>query len=335
MKHYFIPTEGNWYKANLHCHSTCSDGKMTPEEIKERYKSQGYSVVAYSDHNVMIDHSDLNDENFLALTAYEVDFSGRDESNKWHGNKQLHLNMIAPRHDENRVVSARLRDDGTFNECNGILPPQKYFYNKHFINKIIAAGADNGYLVTLNHPSWSLLNVDDVSGLERLWGVEVNNGGCYLIGHPEDPAFHTKLLHATQYQIFPIGADDNHSNLEQDNPSCSCCKSWVNICAEKLDYATIFEALKRGDFYASDGPEIYECYYDDEEKAVHVKCSPAVRVVVGSAGIGSDKAAPAHEGETITEAVIPLRETTFHEFLKVTVVDDRRRTAQTKAIWLK
>ena len=30
--------EGNWYKANLHCHSTESDGQLTPAEIKELYK---------------------------------------------------------------------------------------------------------------------------------------------------------------------------------------------------------------------------------------------------------------------------------------------------------
>jgi hypothetical protein len=114
MKHSLIPTEGNWYKANLHCHTTCSDGKLTPEEVKERYRSQGYSVIAFSDHNKIIDHSDLNDENFLALTAFEVDFSGKDSDLTWNANKQVHINMIAPRADEDRIVAARLRDDGTF-----------------------------------------------------------------------------------------------------------------------------------------------------------------------------------------------------------------------------
>ena len=38
MKKYLLPKCGNDYKANLHCHSTISDGKLTPEEIKEAYK---------------------------------------------------------------------------------------------------------------------------------------------------------------------------------------------------------------------------------------------------------------------------------------------------------
>lgn len=37
MKKYLIPNEGKFYKANLHMHTTVSDGKMTPEEVKEEY----------------------------------------------------------------------------------------------------------------------------------------------------------------------------------------------------------------------------------------------------------------------------------------------------------
>ncbi len=35
MKKYLLPQAGQFFKANLHCHTTISDGKMTPEEIKE------------------------------------------------------------------------------------------------------------------------------------------------------------------------------------------------------------------------------------------------------------------------------------------------------------
>ena len=54
MKTYLLPKEGNFYKANLHCHTTVSDGKRTPEEIKELYMRNGYSIVAYTDHEVLI-----------------------------------------------------------------------------------------------------------------------------------------------------------------------------------------------------------------------------------------------------------------------------------------
>ena len=37
MKKYLLPEKGTFYKANLHSHSTVSDGGWTPEEMKERY----------------------------------------------------------------------------------------------------------------------------------------------------------------------------------------------------------------------------------------------------------------------------------------------------------
>lgn len=36
----------NRYKANLHCHTTVSDGRLTPEAVKKLYKENGYSVIA-------------------------------------------------------------------------------------------------------------------------------------------------------------------------------------------------------------------------------------------------------------------------------------------------
>ena len=75
MKKHFLPEKGQFYKANLHCHTTVSDGKFTPEETKNMYKAHGYSILAFTDHNIMIPHHDLTDENFLALTGFEMDFN--------------------------------------------------------------------------------------------------------------------------------------------------------------------------------------------------------------------------------------------------------------------
>ena len=37
MKKYLLANSGHFYKANLHVHTTVSDGQMTPEEIKRIY----------------------------------------------------------------------------------------------------------------------------------------------------------------------------------------------------------------------------------------------------------------------------------------------------------
>ena len=68
-----LPREGNFYKANLHCHSVISDGRKTVEELKEFYKAHGYSVLAFTDHDVLLSHQDLTDDTFLALNGFEVE----------------------------------------------------------------------------------------------------------------------------------------------------------------------------------------------------------------------------------------------------------------------
>ena len=42
MKHLLPPVK--YYKANFHCHSVVSDGKLTPEELRDAYKEKGYSI---------------------------------------------------------------------------------------------------------------------------------------------------------------------------------------------------------------------------------------------------------------------------------------------------
>ena len=57
----FIDGTKKQFKANLHCHTNLSDGKWTPEQVKEEYKKRGYSVIAITDHEHLVSHNDLTD----------------------------------------------------------------------------------------------------------------------------------------------------------------------------------------------------------------------------------------------------------------------------------
>ena len=94
MKDYdFFPGEGKFYKANLHCHTVISDGKLTKEQIKEEYQKRGYSIVAFTDHRTYGCHPELTDENFIALAGIEVDVSENPEKcGGWPHAKCYHLN---------------------------------------------------------------------------------------------------------------------------------------------------------------------------------------------------------------------------------------------------
>lgn len=94
MRKYLLPKEGKFYKANLHMHTTISDGQLTLEETKKMYMEKGYSIVAFTDHEVMVPHNDLTDENFLAITSTEISFNITYER-EFTYNKVYHLNFYS------------------------------------------------------------------------------------------------------------------------------------------------------------------------------------------------------------------------------------------------
>ena len=64
---------GNWYKGNLHSHTTVSDGKMTPEQSVEVYKEHGYNFLALSEHDIYTDYrKQYNTDNFIMISAIEA-----------------------------------------------------------------------------------------------------------------------------------------------------------------------------------------------------------------------------------------------------------------------
>ena len=69
---WLIDPEKKQYKANLHSHSTLSDGKLTPEELKKLYKDNGYDILAITDHEYPKSHNELTDKDFLMVTGYEA-----------------------------------------------------------------------------------------------------------------------------------------------------------------------------------------------------------------------------------------------------------------------
>jgi hypothetical protein len=41
-------------KGCLHTHTTCSDGKLSPQEVANAYESKGYDFIAFTDHDYLL-----------------------------------------------------------------------------------------------------------------------------------------------------------------------------------------------------------------------------------------------------------------------------------------
>lgn len=272
MKKYLLPQKGKFYKANMHSHTVISDGKRTAEEIKAAYVEKGYSIVAFTDHEIMIPHSDLRDESFLPITAYEIQL--RDWNRQPNCIKLYHMNVYSP--DPDRYLSKTYckKDAMWGNIVNHFTDEmaeaglEHRCYSKDFAQWIIDTANSEGMLVSYNHPVWSLQNHDDYSGIKGLWGVEWYNTGCVRAGYVDTEQPIIDLL-GEGARVFPLATDDNHAF--EDNFG-----GWIQVKARSLDYTTVFEALRRGDFYSSTGPEIKSLYLEDG--VVKIKTSAAKRI---------------------------------------------------------
>ena len=86
------------------------------------------------------------------------------------------------------------------------------------------------------------------------------------------------------------------------------------------------EAMKKGSFYTSTGPSIYDFYVEDGY--VHVKCSPCIRIYIN----GNARQYQRKLGRHVTEFVTKLKGT--ETFIRAECMDAAGRSAWSNPIWL-
>ena len=160
MNKYLLPHGTNAYKANLHAHTNISDGALTSEQVKDLYKSNGYSVVAYTDHDLLIPHDELTDKDFLALPGFEAQFNG---SNMYPGKvneKKCHIcfigNTVQPCWKEEYAYIGNAKNYRSSVKFDEETSPFDRDYSPECINTMISAARKKGFFITYNHPVWSL-----------------------------------------------------------------------------------------------------------------------------------------------------------------------------------
>ena len=325
MKTYLLTPNGNFYKANLHCHSIISDGKRTVDELKKMYMEQGYSAIAFTDHQVFLTHNDLTDKDFVALNGYEVDINGGTTAL---GARQVcHFCCVAlddkletqriyyeSRHLTKNIDAAKLDPDQSYRERE---------YTPEYISALMQEARDNGFFVTYNHPAWSLENFEQYGHYHGMHAMEIVNYGCIEVGYEDhnESAYDEMIMGGER--IFCIATDDNHNGR---NDSFG---GFTMIKADELSYKALADALLAGNFYASEGPEIKELWYEDGR--VYIRSSEAVKVTY-VAGRRKARAAYPDGADTLTEAsfeVVP-EDICF----RLTVFDKEGRKAYTNAYFI-
>lgn len=259
MKIDLLPLDANVYKANLHCHTKeldCGDGYSTPLQIKELYKSHGYSIIAFTDSNKLSYKDYLNDDEFITLPGFEV---------LW-----------------NDPISLKIYHFNCYPKYYGV--KEDYFpldleFNIENANKLIKSYVDNDYLVTYNHPACSFhgsshFDSKEFFDIKGIFAVEVYNHIVEKINLTGWSDVYYDAMLRNGHKIWAVAADDNHSgNKELDSPPDSQYSKYMGgfimIKAKELTHACIINALESGDFYSCIGengkaPQIHSMYIDDD-----------------------------------------------------------------------
>lgn len=339
MRKYLLPESGNFYKVNMHSHSTLSDGQFTPEELKEMYMARGYSAIAFTEHSWNYDVNYLTDENFVAIRSYEFDISnvhGTAFEALYEGTpvapdhyEAVHMNLFAKSPDNDKVVCVAPGklpkknpdkvDPAQIVGTDDFLPE----FSVNAINRVIKTANENGFLVVYNHPHWSLNNFELYSKLKGLHGLEIVNGASHRSSDMDFvPHVYDQMSRAGQ-RLICVGGDDNHRPHHVGI-------AWTMVKADKLDYESLMGAIERGDCYASTGPEIKELYVEDG--VVTVRCSEAVGVFMTTVGRRKPYKVMDEGGEYITEAQLKLAPTDI--YFRITVKDERGNRATSRVYYL-
>ncbi len=240
---YRLVVDENWVKGSLHCHSTSSDGHLSPRDVADYYVSRGYGLLALTDHG-KITTNFVNDENCTVLTGIEVSKGQSKLGEPYH------------------IVALGVDDPS----INNLTSPSDV------IDKVKSAEG----LVIIAHPSWSSLVHEDLASLKDYDGIEVYNTGCDVEVAKGHAVSHWDNLLSMGRECLGYAVDDSHRYFV---PPIDANGGWIYL-EKPDDAATALKMLKKGQFFSSTGPVFTSLEMSDS--AVRLRCSPVTRVNVVS-----------------------------------------------------
>lgn len=316
---------GAFYKGNLHCHSTNSDGKLSVDELVTMYRKQGYHFLCFSEHDLYTDYrTEYCDENFILLPGLEASAILLDENNPKIRKKVHHIHGILGTQEMQKKSEIQGLNHMEF------LKPRVFSGTwegakvcQDLINDLIG----RGYVTIYNHPIWSRVRTEEFIYSEGLCGIEIfNYNTVNESGTGYDINSYDQMLRDGK-QIFGFASDDNH-NEGQFPDSFG---GFIMVKALELSHDEIMKSIMNGNFYASSGPVIHS--WDYKDAIVQVECSPVERInfIVGNYVNAGMTCMAENEKDSITSAQYRL--TGMESYIRAECIDHNGKTAWTNSIF--
>jgi len=191
---------------------------------------------------------------------------------------------------------------------------------------------ESGAEVIIAHPYWSALTINDMLALEGYIGIEVFNTSCH-------------------YSIAKgySATDDAHWHFNEHRPN-DACGAWIFVCVvliiasfsrsideykanemvKSLSLAVedLMQAIRKGDFYASNGPRIESIVVEND--TIVVKTSPA-KVINFIADTYKGESFTALDRELISYAKYKLRGQ--EKYVRIECIDEEGKIAWSNPIF--
>ena len=237
--------EGKWFRGNLHMHTTVSDGRLDPISAREEYRKAGYDFIAVTDHWQMSENVPSKDGSMLELSGVEYDTGDMVHTKVFH---ILGIGMNRP----------------AFETKDHNIPPQK----------IIDSIREAGGIAILAHPTWSIMNPDDISKCKGIAGAEIYNTVSnvdYFNGRRSDASHYFDIWADNGCLVRPFASDDCHMYEGEQT------QNFIMVKAKELTREALLSAIEKGDFYASQGPEFVAIRRSGD--TIAVECRGAEKIL--------------------------------------------------------
>ncbi len=221
------------YKANLHTHTTYSDGNKPPHERIDEYHEHGYRILSLTDHDT------FNPGGPLLYPWTDINLINEE----WENRDPDQLGMVAVPGVE---ITGGIHFGSHFNDFPGEGSSDEDY--------VLSQIQERGGLAQFYHPGMHTYNnpdnlvgwyADKYKQFDCLVGMEVYNGRDLF---PRDRQLWDNVLMETlpDKVVWAFGNDDNHYSLNH----IDFLLSWNMFVLEDLNLEAVKEAYASGVFFA-------------------------------------------------------------------------------------
>ncbi len=288
-------SQTNWFRGNMHTHSLWSDGDEFPENVARWYKENGYDFLVLSEGNTIPEGERWQDfqENNGILQNYIKDYGEEWVDMHSHAEEEDTIQVrlktfeeFRSRYEEpgkfllimgNEISNAQavhllaFQQDRIIPAIQGNLEDREYMIRKT-VENVEEYGKETGRNVhaVLTHPNYNwAITAEMMINVPELRYFEVYNG------HPSvknegnenragtdrmwDIVLSKRLSSGSGEILYGMATDDAHNyHGGRSGPG----RGWIMVRSEVLTTKALFDAIDKGDFYASTGIFLKSLQFD-------------------------------------------------------------------------